>query len=172
MHGIGIAAMTQMRRSMIDELEGSRLGLEDGAVKRRSLVNRNGRNFVAAVSRVVVWMSDSRWSRSPADAKPSWQVTWENTVAAAKKEGRLNFYVGRYGSEPLLERIPQRISRDQNIQHQRRRQFTGHAHRRRSARRQRAGGSLQRRGGDEFRNPLQGKGPRFAQVGVDTSRSS
>ena len=29
-------------------------------------------------------------------------MTWENTVAAAKKEGRLNFYVGRYGSEPLL----------------------------------------------------------------------
>src|SRR5262245_57173345 len=37
-----------------------------------------------------------------ADAKPSWQASWENTVAAAKKEGRLNFYVGRYGSEPLL----------------------------------------------------------------------
>ncbi len=27
---------------------------------------------------------------------------WERTVAAAKKEGRLNLYVGRYGSEPLL----------------------------------------------------------------------
>lgn len=37
-----------------------------------------------------------------ADAKPAWQDTWEKTVAAAKKEGRLNFYVGRYGSEPLL----------------------------------------------------------------------
>jgi iron(III) transport system substrate-binding protein len=37
-----------------------------------------------------------------ADAKPSWQATWEQTVAAAKKEGRLNLYVGRYGSEPLL----------------------------------------------------------------------
>ncbi|MSP37740.1 MAG: extracellular solute-binding protein [Deltaproteobacteria bacterium] len=37
-----------------------------------------------------------------AEAKPSWQVTWEKTVAAAKKEGKLNFYVGRYGSEPLL----------------------------------------------------------------------
>ncbi|HEY7553952.1 MAG TPA: extracellular solute-binding protein [Candidatus Binatia bacterium] len=37
-----------------------------------------------------------------ADAKPSWQATWEQTVAAAKKEGRLNFYVGRYGAEPLL----------------------------------------------------------------------
>jgi iron(III) transport system substrate-binding protein len=37
-----------------------------------------------------------------ADAKPSWQATWEKTVAAAKKEGKLNFYVGRYGSEPLL----------------------------------------------------------------------
>jgi iron(III) transport system substrate-binding protein len=37
-----------------------------------------------------------------ADAKPAWQMTWEKTVAAAKKEGKLNFYVGRYGSEPLL----------------------------------------------------------------------
>jgi iron(III) transport system substrate-binding protein len=37
-----------------------------------------------------------------AEAKPSWQANWEQIVAAAKKEGRLNFYVGRYGSEPLL----------------------------------------------------------------------
>jgi iron(III) transport system substrate-binding protein len=37
-----------------------------------------------------------------ADARSSWQATWEKTVAAAKKEGKLNFYVGRYGSEPLL----------------------------------------------------------------------
>src|SRR6266850_1610945 len=37
-----------------------------------------------------------------ADAKPAWQATWEKTVAAAKKEGKLNFYVGRYGTEPLL----------------------------------------------------------------------
>ena len=38
-----------------------------------------------------------------ADVKPAWQTAWENTIAAAKKEGRLNFYVGRYGSEPLLD---------------------------------------------------------------------
>jgi iron(III) transport system substrate-binding protein len=38
-----------------------------------------------------------------ADTKPSWQTTWEQTVAGAKKEGRLNFYVGRYGTEPLLD---------------------------------------------------------------------
>ena len=37
-----------------------------------------------------------------AEAKGGWQADWEKTVAAAKKEGRLNFYVGRYGSEPLL----------------------------------------------------------------------
>jgi iron(III) transport system substrate-binding protein len=37
-----------------------------------------------------------------ADAKAALQATWEQTVTAAKKEGRLNFYVGRYGSEPLL----------------------------------------------------------------------
>lgn len=37
-----------------------------------------------------------------ADAKPSWQMAWEKTLAAAKKEAKLNLYVGRYGSEPLL----------------------------------------------------------------------
>ncbi len=37
-----------------------------------------------------------------AEGKPAWQTSWEKTVAAAKKEGKLNFYVGRYGSEPLL----------------------------------------------------------------------
>src|SRR5258706_5747607 len=37
-----------------------------------------------------------------AEAKPAWQANWEKTVAAAKKEGKLNFYVGRYGSDPLL----------------------------------------------------------------------
>jgi iron(III) transport system substrate-binding protein len=37
-----------------------------------------------------------------AEAKSGWQAAWEKTVAAAKKEGKLNFYVGRYGSEPLL----------------------------------------------------------------------
>src|ERR687896_203999 len=47
---------------------------------------------------ITLWVS----ALFAADTKPSWQVTWENTVAAANKEGRLNFYVGRYGSEPLL----------------------------------------------------------------------
>src|SRR5829696_777928 len=37
-----------------------------------------------------------------AEGKPPWQAEWDKTVAAAKKEGRLNFYVGRYGSEKLL----------------------------------------------------------------------
>ena len=37
-----------------------------------------------------------------ADVKPAWQAQWDKTVAAAKKEGRLNFYVGRYGAEKLL----------------------------------------------------------------------
>jgi iron(III) transport system substrate-binding protein len=37
-----------------------------------------------------------------ADTKPAWQATWEKTLAAAKKESKLNFYVGRYGTEPLL----------------------------------------------------------------------
>ena len=37
-----------------------------------------------------------------AETKPAWQATWEKTLAAAKKESRLNLYVGRYGTEPLL----------------------------------------------------------------------
>ena len=37
-----------------------------------------------------------------AEPKPGWQGVWENTIAAAKREGRLNFYVGRYGSEKFL----------------------------------------------------------------------
>jgi len=43
-----------------------------------------------------------RGSGFAAEAKPGWQTTWEKTIEAAKKEGRLNFYVGRYGSEPML----------------------------------------------------------------------
>jgi len=30
------------------------------------------------------------------ESMPGWQQGWEKTVAAAKKEGRLNLYVGRY----------------------------------------------------------------------------
>jgi iron(III) transport system substrate-binding protein len=32
-----------------------------------------------------------------------WKADWEKTVEGAKKEGRLNLYVGRYGQAPLLE---------------------------------------------------------------------
>lgn len=32
-----------------------------------------------------------------------WKAEWEKTVEAAKKDGRLNLYVGRYGQAPLLE---------------------------------------------------------------------
>lgn len=35
-------------------------------------------------------------------AQTDWKAEWEKTLAAAKKEGRLNLYVGRYGTEPLL----------------------------------------------------------------------
>jgi len=37
-----------------------------------------------------------------ADAKPNWQAEWEKTLTAAKREGKFNLYVGRYGTEPLL----------------------------------------------------------------------
>ena len=37
-----------------------------------------------------------------ADAQADWKKAWEQVLAAAKREGRINFYVGRYGTPPLL----------------------------------------------------------------------
>jgi iron(III) transport system substrate-binding protein len=51
---------------------------------------------------LALMMSSREEAIFAADIQPARQSTWENTVAAANKEGRLNFYVGRYGSEPLL----------------------------------------------------------------------
>lgn len=36
-------------------------------------------------------------------ARADWKAEWEKGLAAARKEGRVNFYVGRYGTEPLLD---------------------------------------------------------------------
>jgi iron(III) transport system substrate-binding protein len=38
-----------------------------------------------------------------ADSQADWSSDWKQTVAAAKKEGRLNLYVGRYGQAALLD---------------------------------------------------------------------
>ena len=35
--------------------------------------------------------------------RADWKSDWDKVVEAAKREGRLNLYVGRYGQEPLLE---------------------------------------------------------------------
>jgi iron(III) transport system substrate-binding protein len=53
-----------------------------------------------AVTMAIVYFMLATVSHA-ADAKPA-QPSWEKTLAAAKKEGRLNLYVGRYGTEPLL----------------------------------------------------------------------
>src|SRR6476646_11036666 len=37
------------------------------------------------------------------EVRADWKSDWEQTVAAAKKEGRLNLYVGRYGQAALLD---------------------------------------------------------------------
>jgi iron(III) transport system substrate-binding protein len=42
-------------------------------------------------------------SSSAIDLLADWQSDWEKVVAAARKEGRLNLYVGRYGQAPLLD---------------------------------------------------------------------
>ena len=71
-------------------------------MKKRSLMYRHGPNVVLAVSVLFLGFLFPVATAHTGEAKPSWQVTWENTLVAAKKEGRLNFYVGRYGSEKLL----------------------------------------------------------------------
>jgi hypothetical protein len=38
-----------------------------------------------------------------ADLHADWSSDWKQTVAEAKKEGRLNLYVGRYGQAALLD---------------------------------------------------------------------
>jgi len=40
---------------------------------------------------------------STADLRADWSSDWKQTVAGAKKEGRLNLYVGRYGQGALLD---------------------------------------------------------------------
>ena len=61
-------------------------------------MNMTYHRMILLVLVVLAWRS----AGLAAEAKPAWQADWDKTVAAAKKEGRLNFYVGRYGSEPLL----------------------------------------------------------------------
>ena len=63
---------------------------------------RCGRKLVSAASISLLGFLISFEIAHAAESKAGWQATWEKTVAAAKKEGRFNFYVGRYGTEPLL----------------------------------------------------------------------
>ncbi len=58
--------------------------------------------LVCAVPIALFVLSIGPRTINAAESKPAWQDAWEKTIAAAKTEGRLNFYVGRYGSEPLL----------------------------------------------------------------------
>jgi iron(III) transport system substrate-binding protein len=55
-----------------------------------------------SIAFLALFILGPRSASTAAEAKPAWQANWEQTVAAAKKEAKLNFYVGRYGSEPLL----------------------------------------------------------------------
>ncbi len=75
--------------------------MNDG-VNMDALLYRIGSCLISTFSLFLFGFLTPVGTAHAADAIPSWQVAWENTIAAAKKEGRLNFYVGRYGSEPLL----------------------------------------------------------------------
>jgi iron(III) transport system substrate-binding protein len=61
-----------------------------------------GRIGLRVIASVLFGLPLAGQAGHAADTQSSWRATWEQTVAAAKKEGRLNFYVGRYGTEPLL----------------------------------------------------------------------
>ena len=49
-----------------------------------------------------------------ADLRADWSSDWKQTVAAAKKEGRLNLYVGRYGQAALLDEFKRTIRRSRS----------------------------------------------------------
>jgi len=46
----------------------------------------------------------------PLGLSADWKSAWEQTISAAKKEGRLNLYVGRYGQAPLLDEFKKEFS--------------------------------------------------------------
>ncbi|MGH7767987.1 MAG: hypothetical protein ACREQP_11070, partial [Candidatus Binatia bacterium] len=51
----------------------------------------------------VICLSVFFFAAGHAAERPPWQAEWKKVVAAAKKEGRLNLYVGRYGQAALLD---------------------------------------------------------------------
>ena len=67
-----------------------------------SCIPKNARRAMAIVGAITFAVLLSERIIDAAEAKAAWQTVWDRTAAAAKKEGKLNFYVGRYGSEPLL----------------------------------------------------------------------
>ncbi len=68
----------------------------------KSLKGRTRQGLAVAAVSVVLLMTALLRVLYSAEANPGWQAAWDKTVAAAKREGRLNLYVGRYGTEPLL----------------------------------------------------------------------
>ena len=80
-----------------------------------------------------------------ANLHADWKSDWEQTVAAAKKEGRLNLYVGRYGQAALLDEFKKGLPGDQNLLGQRHRRSARHQDSGGSSRRENHRGHLQRR---------------------------
>lgn len=127
---------------------------------------------IAILSLLFLLLVSSSATLLAADAQPSWQASWDRTVAAAKQEGRLNFYVGRYGSEPLLNEFRKEFPEIKIFSTN----GTGNSLGTRIVTEVRAGSVLADlySGGavNKLRNSLQGESPRVAQVGVDTPRNS
>lgn len=70
--------------------------------KSELLITATAAGFRAAIIVLLAVLASPSASLFGAESRPNWQAQWDRTVAAAKKEGRLNLYVGRYGSEPML----------------------------------------------------------------------
>ena len=80
-----------------------------------------------------------------ADLRADWSSDWKQTVAAAKKEGRLNLYVGRYGQAALLDEFKKDYPEIRDRLGQRHRRSARHQDRRGGARRENHRRHLQRR---------------------------
>jgi len=52
--------------------------------------------FFESCAVVVLFLSCAITYASGAQAKPAWQVEWEKTIEAAKKEGQVAVYISGY----------------------------------------------------------------------------
>lgn len=67
------------------------------------MLHRARRNCVAVNVRLICFTVFSFALFGQSLVLADWKAEWEKVLAEARREGQLNFYVGRYGQAPLLE---------------------------------------------------------------------